>query len=70
MACLRKAGIENFHWHDLRHTAATRLRAEGVLIEDIRYLLGQGAKSITERYAHEDLTTLRKAMAKLDRTPN
>ena len=65
--CLEKSGIENFCYHDLRHTFATRLRAAGVSIEDIRYLLGHGAKSITERYAHPDLTTLRAAVAKLDR---
>jgi len=37
-----------------------------VQIEDIRYLLGHGAKSITERYAHASLDVLRAAVAKLD----
>jgi integrase len=66
--CVEKAGIEDFCYHDLRHTAATRLRAAGVTIEDIRYLLGHGAKSITERYAHPDIDLLRKAVANLDQT--
>jgi integrase len=66
--CLAKAGIEGFCWHDLRHTAATRLRAAGVPIEDIRYLLGHGARSITERYAHLNMALLRQAVAKLDRS--
>jgi hypothetical protein len=38
-----------------------------VQIEDIRYLLGHGAKSITERYAHASLDVLREAVATLDR---
>ena len=66
---VRAAKIEDFRWHDLRHTAATRLRAAGVSIEDIRYLLGHGAKSITERYAHPSPEVLRVAIGKLDRTP-
>jgi integrase len=67
--CLTEAGIGDFRWHDFRHTAASRLREAGVQIEDIRYLLGHGAKSITERYAHASLEVLRKAMANLDRKP-
>jgi integrase len=65
--CLEEAKIEDFRWHDLRHTFASRLRAQNVQIEDIRYLLGHGAKSITERYAHANLHVLRQAVAKLDR---
>jgi len=61
------ARIEDFSWHDFRHTSASRLRAAGVAVEDIRYLLGHGAKSITERYAHASLDVQRAAMAKLDR---
>jgi integrase len=65
--CLMEAKIKNFHWHDLRHTFGTRLRAENVQIEDIRYLLGHGAKSITERYTHANIDVLRAAVMKLDR---
>jgi len=68
-ACLVEAKIENFTWHDLRHVFGSRLRAAGVQIEDIRYLLGHGAKSITERYAHPNMDLLRAAVAKLDRKP-
>jgi integrase len=67
--CLKDAAITNFRWHDLRHTFATRLRRAGVSIEDIRVLLGHGAKSITERYAHADMTTLAAAVAKLVPVP-
>ena len=67
--CLKEAKIEDFDWHDLQHTAASRLRAQNVHIEDIRYLLGHGAKSITERYAHPPMDLLRTVVAKLDRKP-
>ncbi len=40
--------------------------AAGTSIEDIRVLLGHGAKSITERYAHADTATLAAAVAKLE----
>lgn len=68
--CLKDAKIADFHWHDLRHTAASRLREANAHIEDIRYLLGHGAKSITERYAHPQMSLLRTVIAKLDRKPN
>ena len=64
---LEEAKIGDFRWHDLRHTSASRLREAGVQVEDIRYLLGHGAKSITERYAHPPMGLLRQVMAKLDR---
>jgi site-specific recombinase XerD len=57
----------NLTWHDFRHTFGSQFRAENVQIEDIPYLLGHGAKSITERYAHPNRDVLRAAVAKLDR---
>lgn len=65
---LADAGIVDFRWHDLRHTAATRLRRAKTPVEDIGILLGHDAKSVTERYAHADMDSLREAVAKLDRT--
>lgn len=64
---LKDAAIEDFRWHDLRHTFATRLRRAKTAVEDIRILLGHDAKSVTERYAHADMDSLRAAVAKLDR---
>jgi integrase len=65
--CLKDAAILNLCWHDLRHTFATRLRRAKTAVEDIRILLGHDAKSVTERYAHADMDSLRAAVAKLDR---
>ena len=35
-----KAGIKDFHWHDLRHTFASRLRMAGKSLGDICELIG------------------------------
>jgi site-specific recombinase XerD len=46
------AEIKNFHWHDLRHTFASRLRMKGAPLEDIADLLGHKSLTMTRRYAH------------------
>lgn len=49
---LTDAGIENYRFHDNRHTAATRnLRATGNL-KGVQKLLGHSDVSTTSRYAH------------------
>jgi len=39
-------------WHDLRHTFATRVRAEGVDELDIMQLMGHSSVGVTAGYAH------------------
>jgi len=39
-ACLKKAEIQDLCWHDLRHTFGTRLRRNGIPLEDISALMG------------------------------
>jgi hypothetical protein len=48
------------------NTFGSRLRAANVHFEDIAYLLGNGTRSITPRYAHPNLHVLRTAVATLD----
>jgi integrase len=50
-AC-RRAGIENFTPHDLRHTCAAWLVQAGVPLAEIRDLLRHSTVEMTERYAH------------------
>jgi len=46
------AGIEDFHWHDLRHTFASRLTMLGVPLRGVQNLMGHGSILMTARYSH------------------
>ena len=50
-ACER-AGIENFRWHDIRHTFASRLAMSGTDLKRIKDALGQKSIVMADRYSH------------------
>ena len=52
-------------WHDLRHTFATRLRAENVHPLDIMQLMGHSTVGVTVGYAHGTPTVIENAVDKL-----
>jgi integrase len=52
VTALERAGIENFHWHDLRHSAASFLAAGGASLLEIGAVLGHKSANTTQRYAH------------------
>lgn len=49
---LMRAGIEDFRWHDLRHSAASFFAANGASLLEIGAVLGHKTAQTTKRYAH------------------
>lgn len=64
-AC-EKAGISDFHWHDLRHTFASWLRQSGAELDVIQQLGGWKNSDMVQRYAHLSLEHLRGAASMVD----
>jgi len=63
---LGKAQIDDFHFHDLRHTFATRLVQAGVDLYKVQRLLGHKSPIMTQRYAHHYPESLRDSVEILD----
>jgi integrase-like protein len=57
--------IENFHFHDLRHTFATRLVQSGIDLYKVQCLLGHKSPIMTQRYAHHYPESLREGVEML-----
>jgi len=49
---LKKAGIHDFRWHDLRHTAASYLVMSEVSLVEVAKILGHRTLQMVLRYAH------------------
>jgi len=49
---LEKAGIADFHWHDLRHSFASRCVMAGVDLRTLQQLLGHKTLQMVVRYSH------------------
>jgi integrase len=51
-AALKRAGIRNFRFHDLRHSCASYLAQSGATLLEIADVLGHRNLSVTRRYSH------------------
>ena len=65
-AALIRADIEDFRWHDLRHTWATWQRQVGIPTHELQRLGGWRTGAMVERYAHLAPEHLSIAASRLD----
>jgi len=65
-ACVR-AGIEDFVFHDLRHTFGTRLAQNGVDIYTIARYMGHEDLESTKRYSHHNAESLRASIRTVEK---
>jgi len=49
---LKKAGIKDFRFHDLRHTSASHLLMRGASLKTVQEHLGHTTIAMTQRYSH------------------
>jgi integrase len=66
----RRAGIEAFRFHDLRHTFASQLVMNGVSLKAVQELLGHADIKMTMRYSHLSQAHLQDAVAVLNKIGN
>jgi integrase len=65
---LKKAKIENFRFHDLRHCFASWNRQAGVDLDTLADLMGHKDKRMTRRYAHIGPKHLASAIGHLEKS--
>jgi integrase len=58
-AC-KRAGIEDFRWHDLRHTSISYVLMSGGTLKEAQQHAGHKSYQSTLRYGHLDTTTTKK----------
>jgi len=63
---LRRAGIADFRWHDLRHTWASWHVQAGTPVYELQELGGWGSTEMVRKYAHLAPGQLAKAAARIE----
>lgn len=63
---LKRAGIENFRFHDLRHTFASHAVMSGMDIPTLQQILGHATPTMTMRYSHLTPAHAMKAVERVD----
>ncbi len=65
-SALKTSKIQDFHFHDLRHTCATRMVQAGVDLYKVQRILGHKSPIMTQRYAHHYPESLRDGVEALE----
>jgi len=65
-ASLRRAGIEDFRFKDLRHTFASHMVMRGATMKELQELMGHKTMNMTNRYAHLSPEHKKKAVNRLN----
>lgn len=63
---VNRAGLEDFRFHDLRHTAASRMAEAGASPFTLMKILGHSDIRMTSRYTHATDAAIRRAVGNLD----
>ena len=63
---LKRAGIEDFRWHDLRHSCASYLAMNGASLAEIAEILGHKTLQMVKRYAHLSDAHTSKVVARMN----
>jgi len=58
MRAADRAGVENFHFHDLRHEATSRLFEKGLNVMEAASITGHKDLRMLQRYTHLDASKL------------
>ena len=63
---VKRAGITDFRFHDLRHSAASYLAMSGASLMEIAEVLGHKTLSMVKRYAHLSEAHTAKVVARMN----
>lgn len=63
---LKRAGIADFRWHDLRHSCASYLAMNGASLAEIAEILGHKTLQMVKRYAHLSDAHTSKVVARMN----
>lgn len=66
LTALKEAGIEDFRFHDLRHSAASYLAMNGATLAEIAEVLGHKTLQMVKRYAHLSEQHTAKVVARMN----
>ena len=67
---VKKAGIQNFRFHDVRHTTASHLALDNVSIQSIAEILGHKSLQMSMRYSHLSHEHKRKLVNRMEKIIN